>query len=298
MTTPATASHERLGVVGLGRLGLAVGRHLVGAGHEVSGFDVDARACSTAAAAGVRVQPSPAALAAASRACLVLVGDDDDVLDACVRGTDPLLAGMGEGDAIIVCATVLPATVQAVARAAQGLGVDVLDAPLARGEQAVDRGDALLLGGGDPAVLARWRPVLASFCSDVIHLGDVGAGQVAKMVNNLLLWSAIAANHEGLRLAQRFGVDLAALREGLLLGSGRNWALETWERPRDMPWAAKDLQIILDSGEAHSVPAPVAEAVRAAIASIRSQKLAWQDRSDRPAASMAEFIAGTDDGAR
>lgn len=282
-----------IGIVGLGRLGLPIASRLLAAGHEVHGCDVSGPANAAASAAGVVVHGSPRELAGPTRASLVLVGDDDDVLDACLRGDDALLAGMSEGDAIIVSATVLPGTVQEVAQAAQARGVDVLDAPLARGEQAIEQGRALVLGGGRPEPFERWRPVLQVFSSEVTYLGDVGAGQVGKMVNNLLLWSTIAADYEGLRLAQRFGVDLDALREGLLLGSGRNWALDTWDWPRDMPWAAKDMEIVLRSCDDHGLAAPVARSVQEAIATIRSEKLAWQADRGRTT-SMGEFIAGSE----
>lgn len=206
--------HDPFGVVGLGRLGLPIAERLLAAGYPVRGFDVSGDACAEASTIGVTLDRSPRELAAATRASLVLVGEDEDVRDCCVHGEDALLAGLDTGHMIVVCATVLPTTVIEVAEATRERGGDVLDAPLARGEQAVERGEALALCGGRADPFERWRPVLAEFCTDVIRLGDVGAGQVGKMVNNLLLWSTIAANHEGLRLAQRFGVDLDALRRG------------------------------------------------------------------------------------
>lgn len=279
-----------VGVVGLGRLGLAIARRLLEAGYDVGGFDISAQRCAQAAELGVRVRPNPGEVAASAGASLVLVGGDDEVLDVCVRGADALITGMAVGHTIVVSDTVRPQTVEEVARAAQQRGCDVLDVPLVRGEQAVEQGDALALVGGGTETYERCRPVVESFASATVRVGDVGAGQVAKMVNNLLLWSTIAANYEGLDLARRFGVDLDLLRQALLLGSGGNWALHTWDAPRDMPWAAKDMEILLDSCGDKSVPAPVSHVVQEAIASIRADKLAWQDGTGLDTVSMAAYL--------
>src|SRR5438132_1218555 len=90
----------------------------------------------------------------------------------------------------------------------------------------------------------RSRLALASFASSIFHLGDLGAGQVGKMVNNLILWSCISANHEGFKLAERLGVDQERLRTALLESSAANWALETRSETMPMPWAEKEMRIV------------------------------------------------------
>ena len=93
------------------------------------------------------------------------------------------------------------------ARVAAADGGRLLDAPLCRGDHAARQGTLLALVGGDAGVLERTADVLRVFCSDVVHIGGPGAGQTAKLVNNMLLWSTIASVVEGLRLAERLGVQ-------------------------------------------------------------------------------------------
>src|SRR4029077_15898770 len=95
-----------------------------------------------------------------------------------------------------------------------GTGLVLLDMPITRGEPAAEAGELLVRVGGDAGALESCRPALASFASSIFHLGGLGAGQVGKMVNNLILWSCISANHEGLTLAQRLGGDPGGLGAG------------------------------------------------------------------------------------
>ena len=124
--------------------------------------------------------------------------------------------------------------------------------------------------GGDAEVLARTTDVLRAFCSDVVHVGGPGAGQTAKLVNNMLLWSNIASVVEGLRLAERLGVQRGPLVEGLLLSSASSWVLETWARPREIPWAEEDMRMVLESAERVGLDTPLSRVVQEAIAAVRT----------------------------
>src|SRR5262249_25370791 len=96
--------------------------------------------------------------------------------------------------------------------------------------------------GGDAEAFESCKPALASFASSIFHLGQLGAGQVGKMVNNLILWSCISANHEGLKLAERLGVEPERLRAARLNSSAANWALETRPETMPRPWAEKGMR--------------------------------------------------------
>src|SRR6267154_461557 len=111
----------------------------------------------------------------------------------------------------------------------------LLDIPLARGEAAATAGKLLIYGAGDPDAFELCRPVFGAFASDIFHLGPAGAGQVAKMVNNLILWACIAVNDEGLRLGRALGVDPERLSEALRHGSAQNWAMDTQAERSGMP---------------------------------------------------------------
>lgn len=255
---------SKVGVIGLGRMGRPIARNLIAGGFTVFGFDADRRAVAEAAAAGIEIMPSCAATAAACDAVIIVVGFQAQVEDA-LFGADGVLAGAGAGTAVLVASTVAPGYMAALDKRVEGQGIQLVDMPVARGEQAAESGDLLVfLGGGDDAV-ARCRPVIACFAGRIHHLGGPGAGQAAKAVNNMLLWTCLCANVEGLDLGAAMGVDREALRAALLDGSGANWALETRADDRPALWAEKDMTIVLQEAEAAGVSAPVSAAVRQAV---------------------------------
>ena len=136
-------------------------------------------------------------------------------------------------------------------------------------EAAATAGKLLVYGAGDPDAFELCRPVFAAFASDVFHLGPAGAGQVAKMVNNLILWACIAVNDEGLRLGAALGVDPERLREALRHGSAQNWALDTRAERSGMPWAEKDMSIVLEEADRARLSPPLAGTVKEAIKGLK-----------------------------
>src|SRR5262249_7910039 len=138
-----------------------------------------------------------------------------------------------------------PSTMARLAARLAGTGIVLLDMPLTRGEPAAEAGGRLGVVGGEAEGFEACETALAGFASSIFHLRQLWAGQVGKMVNNLILWSCISANHEGLKLAERLGVDPERLRAALLKSSAANWALETRPETMPMPWAEKDMRIVL-----------------------------------------------------
>lgn len=279
------AAPRRVGVIGLGKMGGPISGRIAAAGHEVFGFDVDASARAQAARHGVVVLDSVRAVAEASEGTIVLVGSEQAAADICLDDVDGLLI---PGKAIVICSTVSADLVHQVAQRAATVGADVLDAPLARGEGAARAGTLLVLAAGARAVFKRWEDVLSAFGSDVAFLGAAGAGQIAKTINNYLLWASVVATAEGMRLAQAHGIDFDALIEALLTSSGESYALRTWQLARDMPWAEKDMQIAVQSFSAAGVKAPLAGVVEGTIAALKAEKNGWQ--GERVDISMDEFI--------
>jgi 3-hydroxyisobutyrate dehydrogenase len=136
-----------------------------------------------------------------------------------------------------------PTTCAVLAEQGAQRGIHVLDAPVCRGGAAADEGTLLTFVGGDADVVARLTPVLSAYCTDIVHTGAVGSGQVAKTANNMVMWSCLIANHEALALAQRFGMDTERLRDALKLSSADNYVLRNW-RVNTMAWADDDLEIV------------------------------------------------------
>jgi 3-hydroxyisobutyrate dehydrogenase/2-hydroxy-3-oxopropionate reductase len=186
---------------------------------------------------------------------------------------DGRLRSVWRGTDVLVCSTVDPEEMRALHRAAAADGGHLLDTPLCRGDHGARQGTLLALVGGSAEMLARTSDVLQTFCSDVVHVGGPGAGQAAKLVNNMLLWSNIASLVEGLRLAERLGVSRGPLVKGLLLSSARSWAMETWERPREIPWAGEDMRMVLAAAERAGLPAPVSRVVQEAVGEVAGSGL-------------------------
>jgi 3-hydroxyisobutyrate dehydrogenase-like beta-hydroxyacid dehydrogenase len=288
--TPAMPITPTAGVavIGLGKMGLPMARHLRAAGFRVSGYDPSPTSRHRAAALGIDVTATPAEAAATTAAALIVVGFDEQAVEVISEPELGLLAGAGRGYLIAMCSTVRTSTSVQMAEAADKVGVVLVDATLCRGEPAAEDATLLIMCGGPAAALDRLQPVLSIVGEDVLRLGDVGAGQIGKTLNNYLLWNSVVANHEALRLGGRLGLDLEALRQSLLLSSGSNWALETWLRSRPMPWAEKDMRILLADAEVANTPMPNAGVVNEEIKRIKIVKDSWLD-GHGVLASMDQF---------
>jgi len=254
------AATEKVGIVGTGRMGLAIAQHLIKHGYSVVAQDIDPKAMDAARQAGAQTVKSPAEVGKAVKLAIVAVGYDDEAA-AVMLDKDGLLETMGPGCAIVVSSTCTPDHVKMLAERAQAKGVDLLDAPICRGQMAADAGTMLTLCGGSEAVFERARPVLATFCSDIKHLGDVGAGQFGKALNNFLLWVNGVALIEAGRLSEANGMDLVKLRDALLISSGASDALKNWENV-SFTWALKDMQIVIKMADKAGLSLPIAGAIK------------------------------------
>jgi 3-hydroxyisobutyrate dehydrogenase-like beta-hydroxyacid dehydrogenase len=267
-----TDTKERIGIVGVGRMGLAMLKHLVKHGYAVRACDLDETQLAKARAAGAAVAETPAALAKSTDFVILGVGYTDEV-NAVVHGENGLLAQLGKGSIIAISSTVSPFTVQAIDVAARPRGVGVLDAPICRGRWAADEGTLLAMVGGSPEVVERGRPIYGCFCSDYAHLGDVGHGQVGKTMNNLLLWINSIGLIEAGRLAETTGIDLAKLRDALQISSGASAALNDWDMIT-FTWALKDLQVVAEMTDKAGLSLPITGAVKELVKEARRVKAA------------------------
>lgn len=235
-------AQDRVGIIGPGRMGLAMLKHLTRHGFDVSVYDVNDEQLAKAVEVGGIQTNSPREVGENSDYVIVGVGFEPEVY-ACLTGDDGALSGMAPGSAIAVCSTASVSGVQELARLCEDRGIGFLDAPIARGRWAADEGTLLALVGGTEEVVERSRPVFETFCSNIEHMGDVGHGQVAKMMNNYLLWVNGCALIEAGRLAESAGIDLPKLRNALMMSSGDSAALRDWDR-MTFTWALKDMQMM------------------------------------------------------
>lgn len=263
-------SQERIGLVGPGRMGYAMLKHLIKQGYPVTVTDINAETVKKAKAAGAKSVKNAAALGKISKFVIIAVGFDAEAIDV-VTGKNGLLETMEKGSIIAISSTVSPDTVKALDEIARKKGIDVLDAPICRGGWAADEGTLLALFGAKPEVVERSRPIYGTFSSDIVHVGAVGHGQVAKTMNNLLLWVNGVALIEAGKLALSTGIDLPKLREALLMSSGNSAALNDWDMIT-FTWALKDMQIVSQMTDAAGLSLPITGAIKELVKEARQIK--------------------------
>ena len=235
-------------------MGLPIGRHLRAAGTEVIVFDPSTSARDALVALGATAADSVADVAAQCDIMLVVVVDDEQVREAvsvCVDAAEPETI-------VAICASVRPDTCRELAALGRERGIHVVDTAMVGGERGAEAGELVLFCGGPEEVVDRLRPVLAPFSSAVVRVGDVGAGQVAKTANNILLWACIRADAEVLRLGRALGVAPSTLRKALVHGSGANRPLAEWGEHR-LRWPKKDLEVALAVAAEADVEVPLVE---------------------------------------
>jgi 3-hydroxyisobutyrate dehydrogenase len=215
-------------------MGGAIARRIIGAGWATVLWARRAEVLDAFAAPNVTTAATPAALAAATDVIGICVWTDDDVREV-VAGVDGVLHGAREGTVLAIHSTVLPATCRELAALAAARGISVIDAPVTGGPNVALTGSLAVAVGGDDAALARCAPVFEAFASSVIRLGDVGAGQGAKLLNNTLFTANLAVADAALTLGEALGLDAAELARFLQSGSGRSYGLEIAQRCRLSP---------------------------------------------------------------
>jgi 3-hydroxyisobutyrate dehydrogenase-like beta-hydroxyacid dehydrogenase len=262
---------QRIGIIGLGAMGRPMARHLIAKGYAVCGYDPAVSAREQAAALGVSIVASPAEVARASDLVLIVVGFDAQV-EKVFFGEQGLLAGSRAGLIVAMGSTIAPSYARRLAERVKSHGLILLDMALTRGEPAAEAGEMLILGGGDKVVFETCRPVFSAFASDIFNLGPFGAGQVGKMVNNLILWSCMAANDEGLRLGEALGVDQETMRAALVHSSAQNWSMSARAESRPTPWAEKDMTIVQHEADGVRLSLPVCGLVKEVIKDFKRRR--------------------------
>lgn len=251
----------RVGFIGIGRMGRPMCRHILNAGFEVAIYDPLPEAMTPVVEAGGQVRPSPREVAADTDVIFVMPGFYDEVVEA-ICGGDGVLKSARQGSVVVVASSITPLQAQELAKQCQEKGVSFVDAPVCQGEVGAVGGYLVWLVGGDEKDVERVRPAMEPCGSEVFYLGGVGAGMVGKAMNNMLLWAALVADHEALAIAEKWGVTKERLIPALLRSSGKNWPLEHWADMNKIPWAHKDMQIVLEMGDRAGLTLPIAGLLR------------------------------------
>ncbi|VFR22846.1 3-hydroxyisobutyrate dehydrogenase [plant metagenome] len=220
---------KQIAFIGLGNMGAPMALNLLKAGHALKVFDLSEKALKQAAEAGASVASS-ARDAVTGADCVITMLPASAHVEKLYLGDD-LLADVRADALVIDCSTIAPESARRVASAAQARGIAMIDAPVSGGTGGAAAGTLTFIVGGAAESLERARPLLEKMGKNIFHAGDAGAGQVAKICNNMLLGVLMAGTAEALALGVANGLDVKVLSDIISNSSGRNWATELYN-----PW--------------------------------------------------------------
>jgi 3-hydroxyisobutyrate dehydrogenase len=243
----------RVGLAGVGEMGAAIAGHLLAKGHDVCAYDPDQAKLKAVASRGVGIATSLEDLSRKGELFLVVVSTDEQS-----RAVTRTLSRHAPSRALIaIVATNSPNTMKDLAALCEERGKRFIDAPVVYGASGAREGTLLSLCGGSEDDVERARPVLMAYSRNVLRVGPVGAGQLAKACNNLLHWVHCVSNYETLLLAKRFGVDAQKMREVLLECPAFNLTLKRWDSTR-FTWQEKDMDVTMDLAQQAGLVLPLA----------------------------------------
>ncbi|KFZ31686.1 3-hydroxyisobutyrate dehydrogenase [Pseudidiomarina salinarum] len=217
----------KIGFIGLGNMGGPMAVNLVNAGHSVKVFDLSDAALEQAQEAGCQVAESARQAAEQADFVITMLPADKHV-QAVYLGEDGLNKVLGKDTLAIDCSTISAETARKVAAGLAEEGIRFIDAPVSGGVAGARAGTLTFICGGEAAAVENARAVLNDMGKNVFHAGESGAGQVAKICNNMLLSVLMAGTAEALQLGIAHGLDAKTLSEIMLKSSGRNWTLEVY----------------------------------------------------------------------
>ena len=213
--------------IGLGNMGAPMAENLLKAGYALSVYDLSAEAIQRLQQAGASVADSPKEAASNAQVVISMLPAGQHV-HSVYLGDNGLLAELPKGTLVIDSSTIAAADARVVAEAASELGIDFLDAPVSGGTGGAIAGSLTFIVGGNDDAFAKAEPILGVMGKNIFHAGDHGAGQVAKICNNMLLGILMAGTAEAINLGVKNGLDPKVLSDIMLQSSGRNWTLEVY----------------------------------------------------------------------
>jgi 2-hydroxy-3-oxopropionate reductase len=259
---------DTIGFIGLGAMGRPMSRNLLRAGYPLVVHNRSRAPVDELVAAGAQAGTSPGDVAGRSGVVITMLPDSPDV-EAVMRGPEGVLASARPGALVIDMSTISPAVARRLAEEARGRGLEMLDAPVSGGDIGARDATLTIMVGGSAAALERARPIFQVLGKTITHIGDCGAGQVAKACNQIIVAVTIEAAGEALVLAEKAGVDPARVREALLGGYAQSRILEVHARRAlqrqfrpgfKARLQLKDLGIALAAGKEYGVAMPATAA--------------------------------------
>ena len=217
----------KVGFIGLGRIGKPMAINILKAGFDLTVYDLRAEPMRELVQHGAKAAYSPKALAEGADLVEIVVVDDTQVEEVSL-GERGLVAGARADSIIAIHSTVRPGTVKRLAEIGKQKPVQVIDAPISGGEAGAREKTLCYMVGGDTGVLERCREVFSTSASEIFHMGALGSGAVAKMIVQVATCIHMMAAHEAELLAERSGLDFAALQKVLHASSGQSFVADHW----------------------------------------------------------------------
>ncbi|WP_395943780.1 NAD(P)-dependent oxidoreductase [Brevundimonas sp.] len=247
----------KIAFAGLGVMGAPMARHLVEAGHAVTGFNrTTAKAQAWAKATGADFAPTVTEAAKGVELFVLCVGNDDDVR-AVVTEALPHLA---DGAVIVDHTTTSAKVAREMADLAEGQGRRFVDAPVSGGQAGAENGQLSVMAGGDAEALARAEPALKSYSKAIKHMGPAGSGQLTKMVNQIAIAGVVQGLAEAVHFAQVAGLDTDSAFDAVSKGAAQSWQMDNrWKTAARgefefgfaVDWMRKDLGLVLDEARSN-----------------------------------------------
>lgn len=256
----------KLAFLGLGVMGYPMAGHLARAGHEVTVYNrTAAKAEKWAAEHGGAHAATPREAAEGAALVMACVGNDDDLRSVCL-GAEGAFAGMGQGAVFVDHTTVSAKVTRELAVMAGEAGLSFVDAPVSGGQAGAENGVLSIMCGGAPADFARAEPVLAAYGRVVRLIGPSGAGQLAKMMNQICIAGVVQGLAEALAFGEKAGLDGRAVVEVISQGAAGSWQMQNrhatmlegkFDFGFAVDWMRKDLGICLDAADEIGAPLPL-----------------------------------------
>ncbi|MBI2863086.1 MAG: NAD(P)-dependent oxidoreductase [Chloroflexi bacterium] len=251
---------EKVGFIGLGAMGKPMARRLLETGVDLVVYDKLTAPVEDLVTLGATAAAGPQALAKDSSVVMVIVRDEAQTNEV-MLGDDGVLAVMKKGSVALLMSTISPALCKRVATEGAALGVHVLDTPVSGGTINAGLGNLTIMVGGDRAVFERCLPVLHKVATNIYHLGEIGAGESMKLINNMIFYSNARVAREGLDLASAAGIDRELARQVIGQSTGGSWAIEQWNTVTFSPVARalelKDMPLAKAMAEEFGMSVPI-----------------------------------------
>jgi 3-hydroxyisobutyrate dehydrogenase len=252
----------RCGVLGAGSIGGSAAARLASQGVEVATFDIDADRVAALGAEGVAAAANARELAEGAEVIFMALPNTPHI-EAALAGEDGLRAGLRKGTLVMLLSTIDPDEARRIGAELSEAGAELLDTPVSGGPVAARAGELTIMAGGSDAAFERGRPLLDLLSNHLVHVGPLGAGETAKLVNNLMGSVIVLGIAEGVALAAKAGLDVERTLEAIAGASGSSWILDTWiprtilKDPSQTHFAvelmAKDMGLVRELAEENGV---------------------------------------------